>query len=55
MILSCENLNWKLLLAFYIIDKFFELWIGKTDKVKAGSLLELIWNSIKAILKITKE
>ena len=31
-----------------------EFWLGKTDKVEAGSTLELVLNAAKAVLKVLK-
>ena len=33
--------------GFYVLDKSFEYWLGKTDKVKAGSMVELAINAVK--------
>lgn len=47
----CKSLDWRLLIAYYAIDKVVEFWLGRTDKTKAGSVPELIWIGIKAIFK----
>lgn len=31
-----------------------EFWLGKTEKVKAGSLIEVVLNGIKSLAKLVK-
>ena len=34
-----------------VIMMLIEAWLGKTDKVQSASVLELIWNLVKAIFR----
>lgn len=47
----CSLIRWEVFVAYWVADKLFEYWLGKTDKVKSGSILEIIINGIKAIFK----
>jgi hypothetical protein len=47
----CSLVRWEVFVAYFIADKIFEYWLGKTNKVKAGSILEIIINGIKAVFK----
>jgi hypothetical protein len=38
-----------ILFGFFMVYSTWETWLGKTDKVKAGSTFELIWHGIKAL------
>jgi hypothetical protein len=53
----CSLTPWIHFFAIVVVQllyMIFEAWLGKTDKVKAASFLELIWDGIKAILNINK-
>jgi hypothetical protein len=39
------------MIALKMLDGMIEYWLGRTDKVKAGSILELILNAIRALIK----
>ncbi len=41
-----------LMIALKVLDGSIEYWLGKTDKVKAGSVLELVLNGLRALIKI---
>ncbi len=43
------------LVIFYIADKLTEYWLGKTERTKSGSILELLLNLIKLPFKKNKE
>lgn len=46
----CALLDWKLFGAWLLAQgaiSIFEYWLGKTDKVKAASILELLFNVFK--------
>lgn len=43
-----------MLVALFVADKVLEFWLGRTDRVKAGSALELILNSLRALIKRRK-
>jgi hypothetical protein len=47
---SCVDISWQFV-ALTIACSLIEAWLGKTDKVKAASILELIWNVIKTVLR----
>lgn len=36
------------------LGMLIEYWLGKTDKVKAGSTLELVLNGAKTVLSLVK-
>lgn len=36
------------LAALFIVDKALEYWLGKTDKVQASSMVELVFNIIRS-------
>lgn len=38
---------WYMAFGYYLIDKLVEYWLGKTDKVQAGSILEVVIKAIK--------
>lgn len=40
-----------MILGIALIMGLLEFWLGKTDKLKAGSTLELIFNGVKVVLK----
>lgn len=42
-------------ISITIIGLALEAYLGKTDKVKSASILELIFNLIIAIMRIKKE
>lgn len=51
--LICNIPQWQHLLIILIAQLIFmsiEYWMGKTDKTKSGSLLELILNVVKLII-----
>ncbi len=39
------------MVALKLLDGGIEYWLGKTDKVEAGSIVELILNAIRALIK----
>lgn len=44
---------WAAIIAVcYLIDKIIEFWLGKTNKVKSGSMLELVLTGLLAITLI---
>ncbi len=47
----CNNQNY-IFVIFYVIMMAIEYWLGKTDRVKSGSTLELIFNIIKLVLRV---
>lgn len=51
--ITCEAVNY-LYVALTIAGMLIEFWLGKTDKTKSGSLIELLINIFKKILTITK-
>lgn len=51
---QCEVPNY-IYIIITIIGLALEAYLGKTDKVKSGSILELIFNLIKAIMLKKKE
>ena len=51
---NCEVPNY-IYLTITIIGLALEAYLGKTDKVKSGSILELIFNLIKAIMRKKRE
>ena len=40
-----------ILLLVALLMGVLEFWLGKTEKLKAGSTLELIFNGVKVVLK----
>jgi len=45
-LVNCGN-HWGVLVAFlWLVHSIFEYWVGKTDKVKAGSTWELLFSVI---------
>lgn len=54
MIDVCQLPQWQIFLIALIVPiatSFIELWLGKTEKVKASSILELIFNLIKLMVR----
>jgi len=51
---KCEVPNY-IYLTITIIGLALEAYLGKTDRVKSGSILELVFNLIKAIMLKKKE
>lgn len=50
----CSLPNWQLtliLVTSQVLYMGLEAWLGKTDKVESGSLLELIWRAISISIK----
>lgn len=41
-----------LMLGLKLVDGAIEYWLGKTEKVKAGSVLELILNGLRFLVKL---
>jgi hypothetical protein len=37
------------LVAAYLGDKLIEAWLGKTERVKSGSVLELVFNLVRSL------
>lgn len=52
----CETLNNRdiIFIIVTVLAAGLEYWLGKTDKTKSGSMLELIYNLIVAILRLKK-
>lgn len=50
----CQNFDY-IYLIITIIGLVLEAYLGKTNKTKSGSILELIFNLIKAIMLKKKE
>lgn len=48
--LLAGGLPWVKMALPYIAYSALEYWFGKTDKVKAGSFPEFLWNGVKAVL-----
>lgn len=49
--MNCENWNWLLVMGtVQLITSLVEMWLGKTERVKSSSILELVWNLIKIIV-----
>lgn len=46
--------TWLVVCGYYFVDKCFEYWLGKTDKVKSSSMLELLINGILSPIKGVK-
>ncbi len=42
------------LIVYWIIDKGLEYWLGKTEKIKAGSVLELGFMAVIAFASLFK-
>ncbi len=49
----CQLPHWEHFLIILVVA-LFEAWLGKTDKVKSGSIIELIFNIVASILKRKK-
>lgn len=46
---------WLQIVLPYLLDQLLEYWLGKTDKVQAGSKLELILNLCRKFLATLKK
>jgi hypothetical protein len=50
----CSLPHWQLVfiaIASQVSYMFLEAWLGVTNKVESGSVLEVIWSGIKQLLK----
>jgi len=51
--IPCEANHWAAIVAFlWVSHSILEMWLGKTEKVKAGSLLELVLSATMMVVII---
>lgn len=47
--MNCENIPWYALVIGQCFYMLLEFWFGKTDKMKSGSLVEIIINLLMKV------
>lgn len=49
--IQCDANHWTVIVAFiWLCHSILEAWLGKTDKVKSGSVIELIITTLWRII-----